>query len=238
MYWLNKLREIKSSSGESYKSIAEKTGIPQTTVEKLFSGRTRDPKLNTISKIVSLLGYSVSDLLDTASPSAVINPEESSLLSEYRLLDASGKTHVKNVLQHEYNRIQAYIRSCAEKRWYPAIYYDFPVSAGTGQYLDNSTVTVAELDEEPPKGTDFILRIAGDSMEPQFHDGDYVYVRKSEYADIGEIAIFVCEGSVYMKKYTPEGLVSLNPKYKIIPGSENIKCLGRVLGTVKCKIRT
>lgn len=69
-------------------------------------------------------------------------------------------------------------------------------------------------------------------MEPEFYDHDYIYVEKCDSVEYGEIGIFVCEGSVYMKEYTEKGLRSLNPQYSLIPPSRDMRCLGRVLGTV------
>ena len=119
---------------------------------------------------------------------------------------------------------------------YSRIYYDFPVSAGTGEFLDNRTAVIAELSCKPPRGTDYILRISGNSMEPQYSDGDYVYVNSRETIDFGEIGIFVAEGSVYMKEYTPDGLRSLNPDYKIIRFYDDVRCLGKVIGILQGEI--
>ncbi|MGN0163115.1 MAG: helix-turn-helix transcriptional regulator [Candidatus Ornithomonoglobus sp.] len=237
MYWLDRLKELKSASRETYKSIAEKTGIPQTTIEKLFSGRTKDPKMNMINDIVRCLGFSLDELIENKEPGKNLTEAEREIIDEYRELDTGGREHVRRTLLHEFNRVKI-AKQNASRRWYSAIYYDFPVSAGTGEFLDSQTVSIAELEYEPPHGTSFILRIAGDSMEPEFHSGDHVYVESTESVEYGEIGIFVYAGSVYMKEYTPEGLLSLNPAYKLIRGNEGIKCLGRVLGIVDGEIRT
>lgn len=236
MYWLDRLRELRVRSNETYKSIAEKTGIPQTTIEKLFSGRTADPKMNMMNKIVHCLGYSIDELIENNNPGMSFTETETEMITEYRALDAIGKEHVRYSLRHEYHRVTESRRS--SKRSYPALYYDFPVSAGTGEYLDSTTASVIELENRPPRGTSYILRIAGNSMEPEFHDGDYVYVEKAETVDYGEIGIFSYSGSVYMKEYTKKGLRSLNPAYKLITGNDSIRCLGRVLGTVTGEINT
>lgn len=233
MYWLTKLKEFKKEANISYRSIAEKAGIPQTTVEKLFSGRTHDPKLNVIDSIAKTLGHSASELLEDDTQHKSLIPEERNLIRDYRKLTPEGKAHVKYTMRREMESMER----AAERKSFPVIYYDFPVSAGTGEYLDSTTAAVVELDEEPPRGTSFILRIAGDSMEPEFYNGDYVYVAKAESVSHGEIGIFSYAGSVYMKEYTTKGLRSLNPKYQLIPGSSDICCLGRVLGIVEGQIQ-
>ena len=228
MFWLQKLREFKVEKNITYKQIAEKTGIALTTVEKLFSGRTNDPKLNMITKIVTVLGHTPAELVSDSEFSHGLTDFEKSILSGLRNLDTCGRQRVSDTLKSEIQRITA--QKNAAQRRYSRIYYDFPVSAGTGEYLDNRTAVIAELSEEPPRGTDYILRIAGDSMEPIYHDGDYVYVNSCETVNFGDVGIFVTEGSVYMKEYTQKGLRSFNPAYKLIKCFDDVRCLGRVIG--------
>lgn len=62
------------------------------------------------------------------------------------------------------------------------------------------------------------LRIDGDSMEPQFQFGDYVIVRKQDYAEDGDIVIALIDGKdatckQFRKHQDGISLVSLNPKY-------------------------
>lgn len=62
--WLDKLREMKSKSGLKTNEIAVQSGIPEPTLEKLFAGTTKDPKLGTIRQLVYFLGYTLDDLED------------------------------------------------------------------------------------------------------------------------------------------------------------------------------
>lgn len=226
MYWLEQLKKFKAERHITYKDISRQTNIPQTTVEKLFSGRTADPKLSMVSDIVSYLGHSIAELVENDKDSFQITAQEREFITSLRRLDSFGFNHVTLALSSELNRIKS------QKPKFSRLYYDFPVSAGTGEYLDDTTATIINLSAEPPHGTDYILRIAGNSMEPDFYDGDYVYVKRSPYVEFGEIGIFAVRGNIYMKEYTSKGLKSLNPQYNLIEGCEDIRCLGRVLGKV------
>lgn len=62
--WLDRLRRMKAASGLTTRQIAEHTGIPEPTLEKIFSGATRGPKLDTMARIVRALGGSLDDLDD------------------------------------------------------------------------------------------------------------------------------------------------------------------------------
>ena len=82
---------------------------------------------------------------------------------------------------------------------------------------------------------DCIFSISGDSMEPEFHDGDMVMVQRlhdSSELNIGEIGAFACGNDAYIKVYSKAGLRSLNKKYKMIRFHEDdqVMLIGRVLG--------
>jgi phage repressor protein C with HTH and peptisase S24 domain len=82
------------------------------------------------------------------------------------------------------------------------------------------------------KNADFAVRISGDSMEPEYHDGEVVLISAQEEVGTGEIGIFILNGSSYIKKAGSDGLVSLNPKYDIIKvrDSDSFRCVGKVVG--------
>ena len=230
MEWLNILKKYKKSSGLTYTEISQRTGIPKTTLEKLFSGRTNDPKIGMLTKLAHCLGCTIDEL--AGSEGDRLTEEERGVILRYRSLDEQGKRAVTAFLRHEAQRAEQ-ARRRETRAVYPMLYYDFPVSAGTGEFMDDTTAEVISLETEPPAGTDYILRIAGNSMEPEFSDGEYVCVSRAGELELGEIGIFICSGSVYMKQYTREGLRSLNPDYALIPASSDIRCLGRVLGKAR-----
>lgn len=62
MDWFEKLRALKSASNMSTREIAVKSGIPEPTLEKIFSGATKSPGVNTIQSIVHALGYTLDDI--------------------------------------------------------------------------------------------------------------------------------------------------------------------------------
>lgn len=70
--------------------------------------------------------------------------------------------------------------------------FDIPASAGTGSFLDSDDYTLLEVGEEVPADADFGIRISGDSMEPQFINGQIVWVHQQETLITGDIGIFYC----------------------------------------------
>jgi transcriptional regulator with XRE-family HTH domain len=60
--WLEKLKELKTETGMSVKQIAEKRGMSEKTVARIFSGDTDRPYMDTLYEIVTALGGSLDDL--------------------------------------------------------------------------------------------------------------------------------------------------------------------------------
>ena len=114
--------------------------------------------------------------------------------------------------------------------------FDIPASAGTGSFVDGENYTVLEVGEEVPADADFGIRISGDSMEPQFINGQIVWVHQQESLSTGEIGIFYLDGNAYCKKLKDDAdglfLISLNTKYDPIKVKEtdSFKIFGKVVG--------
>ncbi len=61
--WLDNLKELKKRTGMSAKQIADKTNLPERTVNRIFSGDTDNPYVDTLHRIVTVLGGSLDDIL-------------------------------------------------------------------------------------------------------------------------------------------------------------------------------
>ncbi len=117
--------------------------------------------------------------------------------------------------------------------------YDTPVSAGKGYFIsDYEDYEIVNVDLKlvpQARRCDFALRVRGDSMEPNYYDGDIVFIKEQPSLDNGQIGIFIYDGEAYIKKYSIQDngiyLVSLNKKYNPIKLDENscIKICGLVL---------
>ena len=98
-------------------------------------------------------------------------------------------------------------------------YYDHPASAGTGQYLNDVRVERIELPVDVD--ADFVIPIKGDSMEPDYQDGDLVFIQTSVELNDGVSGVFNYNGDAYIKQLVIDKdqayLHSLNPAYKDMP---------------------
>ena len=154
-----------------------------------------------------------------------LNPEGRRHALDYiQLLRESGRYAVQPRLQE--------LRTLP-KRSLPL--YSLAVSAGTGQFLDGEDYEMVEVGQEVPDGSNFGVRVAGDSMEPRFHNGQIIWVRQQRSLMTGEIGIFLYDGNAYLKQLVArEGRValhSLNPHYEdiFISDALPLRVLGKVL---------
>ena len=80
--------------------------------------------------------------------------------------------------------------------------------------------------------------VSGDSMEPEYHNGEIAWIQQKDSISNGEIGILYLNGDAYINNLQEEqdGLfqISLNKKYKpiAIQESDSFKIFGRVVG--KC----
>ena len=56
MGWLNNLRKLKEESGLSMREISAQSGMSEPTLEKIFAGKSKDPKLTTLLLLCEFFG--------------------------------------------------------------------------------------------------------------------------------------------------------------------------------------
>ena len=78
--WLDNIKELKKAKGMSSKQIAEKTNLPERTVIRIFSGDTDNPYVDTLHRIVTVLGGSLDDIL--ADTKVVVGEKNLATLQE------------------------------------------------------------------------------------------------------------------------------------------------------------
>ncbi len=191
---------------------------------------TSEPSVSTFYQLCKVL-----DITNMYESYFGSNPNDplSSLNEEgiEKVMDFIGLLHATNLYEKSSSKI---IDFC---KYYNV--YENAASAGTGNMLtDGPYTTVATTEKDHvPEGTDFGILISGDSMEPEFHNGQIAWVQKQDYLEHGEIGIFSLNGDAYIKKLQDdmEGLflISLNHKYAPIAVGENdlLHTFGKVIGS-------
>ena len=82
-----------------------------------------------------------------------------------------------------------------------------------------------------------MFKVNGDSMEPKFHNGEYVLVERipdGPRLRFGEIGAFIIGNELFIKEYQEDGLHSLNPNYPVMQfdGDQRVFLIGRVLRSI------
>ena len=62
--FLERLRMLKDKSGMTTKEIAEKSGVPESTITRIFSGKTPNPTIISVMDIIRAMGGKASDVFD------------------------------------------------------------------------------------------------------------------------------------------------------------------------------
>ena len=103
-------------------------------------------------------------------------------------------------------------------------------AAGFGYELssEDEWAEITVLDTPQAREADFAVEIDGDSMEPDYHDGDLALIKLDPDVPVGEVGLFVHDGMGYIKERGKKCLISRNSDYPNIEGES--QCIGRVIG--------
>lgn len=245
-YFSNNLKKIRIERGITQKKLADALHVSQNAVFNWENGK-REPALEMIKKIADALEVDPFTLYSFDMASKVletgINQKENKLLNNYRQLNDAGQE--KAIDQVELlTKIPEYRKEYAEKAKERTLqrnahtsnirlinYYYRLASAGTGQIVfDMPPTDKIEIPDIPEyKKVDYAIGVNGNSMEPEYSDGDILLIEMTEDIDTGEIGIFIVDNESFVKKLGNKELISLNPDYKNIPLTEDSKCMGKVV---------
>jgi transcriptional regulator with XRE-family HTH domain len=108
------LSSLKEKCGLSHEAIAEKSGIPLATIKNLFTGKTENPGIDTIQKVVYSMGGSIDEMFKREKGKE--NLQEFSIFSlkemyEFQIAEISKthEAHVANIRSHYEQHRQDYM---------------------------------------------------------------------------------------------------------------------------------
>ena len=216
------IKYYRKLSGLTQKELAKKLSVAPTAISAWEVGRNQ-PLMNNIEQMSAIFGIKKSLLLGEDFSSHV-NKSTSTIQTIYDQLHQPRQAKVLNYaekqLKEQRNEEETKVNEVSEVlQLYSYDYYDHPASAGTGQYLNDVRVEQIELPVDVD--ADFVIPIKGDSMEPDYHDGDLVFIQTSVDLNNGVIGVFNYNGDAYIKQLVIDKdqayLHSLNPVYKDMP---------------------
>ena len=208
------IKRYRLQNGWTQQELGAKIGISKNAIGNYEKG-FRSPKKDTMFDLANAFNISIDDLFPPIQNDFSSNVSQ--IQSIYDELNPPRQVKVLNYAKIQLNEQENEVSEAIQLYSYD--YYDHPASAGTGQYLNDVRVERIELPVDID--ADFVIPIKGDSMEPDYHDGDLVFIQTSVDLNDGVIGVFNYNGDAYIKQLVIDKeqayLHSLNPAYKDMP---------------------
>lgn len=219
-----RIKELRVKAKMTQEELAAKLGLTKGAIGNYETGRRR-PDKEVLNAIADFFNVSMDYLNGRTTEQPEYTLEEQWLIDCYRKTDSEVKAAVKTILRKMVD--QPVEKPC---RIIPL----FPAAAGPGEPIEGNAFDDFKTEDEK---ADFAVRISGDSMEPEFHEGDIVLCRRQE-VKTGDIAVVMVNGSLLVKQFAGgyNGqfyLLSLNRErqdYTFLPsGNDTVTLFGVVM---------
>lgn len=216
------MQQLGDLAGKSkgYISILEKGINPQTK-------KPIEPSLDAIQNIAKALNVDLEELIsdteDVIKLPKITNDTIEKITTTVQQLNEENQNktykYAKNLLQFQ-NRTVKEVTVKYKPKQLTEIFVTEKVAAGVGYAYGNNEVTSYYSDRDDLMPYDMATFVFGDSMEPEFSDGDVILLRQGYDNVNGDIYVVDYDGKSYVKKLYNDGsrfvLKSLNKKYSDI----------------------
>ena len=232
-----RIRFFRERAGMEQKTLAKLIGVTGNAVSNWENGRGR-PDINLLPDICRALNVTMYDLFDMEDPGIRYSAGEQIFLDQYKQLSPGHRMAidqmVDTLLKVQIAESVPLIRRLT--------FYQKSLAAGVGDpsEIDDEGQPIFLYASREVDRADCVFTVNGDSMEPEYHNGDMVLVSRIPDApdlQLGEVGAFIVGNETYIKVYREEGLESLNPKYPIMHfhDAESVYLIGRVTGILDPK---
>lgn len=225
------LKSLRENRHLTKKQVASGIGVNERAYIAYEYGE-RDVSTETLCKLADFYHVSVDCLLGRETmpdPIALMGLQteinEDKVIEQYMQLPEEWRAMLLEVMKR--------LAAAAEQKKPPCVTVLKHVSkaaAGSGYDLtDHDEWEEIEVTDTPQAQlADFAVEITGDSMLPDFRDGDVVLVQKTPDVPAGKVGLFVQDGKGYIKEKGRDRLISRNKKFPDIFGE--VQNVGIVLG--------
>lgn len=219
--------------GEKPNPVAIKCGGTKGSASSWKKGSS--PNSDIVVKIAEHLNVSTDYLLLGKEPS--IPTEYKKLISSYQKLSLENQKMALRLMNTMYD-VQVENEKRKNIKIIQVKFMQDTASAGQGVSLwnDGDGEYIDVIETPNSLEADYAVRVEGESMLPDYHDGDIVLVKEQSDIEIGQVGIFTINNSKgYIKEYGEDRLISRNPEYDdIIPTDDTVvMCNGLVLGVAE-----
>lgn len=228
-----RLRDALDYKGISQAELSRRTGIGRNSISDYLKGKY-EAKQDNVYLLASALEVNEAWLmgLDVKREKS---SDQQKLIAIFSQLDDTRKSRVVRYADRQLNEQQRPSHDNGELIKLPAkiINAEFSkqddrvieeelavygyLSAGNGQHnfdKENPIAVVTLPKSQVPAGTDMVFMVSGDSMEPLFENGEYVFVQETTDVVSGQVVAVEINEEAFVKKMYLEDdrmrLVSLN----------------------------
>ena len=212
------------------KELARQLNITANSISNWECGRSR-PDVSLLPDLCRILDISPFDLMGMTDP-RVFDQKEQQHMDNYRKLKKSNKSLVDGLMGNMLRMQDAE----TQKKLIRLPYFEKPLAAGIGDptEFEGLSESIYLYDTDEYRRADYVFRVNGDSMEPDYENGDLVLVERVPSGlklQEGEIGAFIVGNEMYIKEYRADGLHSLNKKYDVLKfdADQAVYLIGRVL---------
>ena len=240
-----KLLALRKEKGVSQAGVADYIGLTVAGYQNYENGR-REAGYETIAKLADFYGVTTDYLLgrepDTSADAVItaaaqqygLTSQQKGLLAAYLYMNDTDRENLLGIVK----RLAEGAETAEDTKIVTRLFRKHlnKASAGAGYSLDNADnwETIRILDDPAADEADFIVEVDGDSMEPNYHSGDLVFVKLSPEVPMDNVGLFRKGETGYIKRRGADRIMSDNPDYDdIYPDAEPIECIGVVVGVAK-----
>lgn len=238
---------------DNLKTVCDEKGLKITPIVNECGGakgsisnwkKGASPNSEIVARLAVRLNVSTDLLIFGQEKSSLTNQltaDEQELIDVFKKLSPKSQGQVKEraiVLLELETPTEPVVEEESEEQ--ETIFIEFATlkaSAGTGEQLidDPERDVIEVVKNEITMQAKFAIQIYGDSMEPEYSDGEIVLVKTQPQINVGQIGIFTVNDMGYIKKLGTDRLISINPEYDDIYFEEgqDIRCKGLVIGTLE-----
>ena len=224
----------REKTGTEQKALAKAIGVSSNAVSNWENGRAR-PDVSLLPSICDTLQITLYDLFGLPDPGIRNTEREQELLDNFHKLTDGHQIAVENLMKSLLHAQK--MESCREVR--KLLLMDKPLAAGVGdptEFEEGGEPIFVYVSDDASRA-DYVFKVNGDSMTPDFHDGDMVFVQSLPIGSrlrYGEIGAFITGNEMFIKEYEEDGLHSLNPDYPVMHfgEDESVFLIGRVLSVM------
>ena len=232
-----RVKYYREKKGIEQMALAEMLGVKSNAISNWEHGRTR-PDLDQIPKICKALGIGFYELFGVDDPLRTFTAKERAIIADYRYLNDQNKSVFNAVLDTLAERQRAEECPPITKliKFQKQLAAGFDVSAD----FDDEGEDIYLYSSEEVDSADCVFTVSGNSMEPEYYDGDLVLVRSYPGCGKlkpGDVGAFMIGNETYIKEYQKDGLHSYNEDYDTMHfnSDEHVILIGKVMGIVEEK---